>query len=164
MGQNAYMSDVPVALISAGSAIIGTAIPQVIGAIKEFGQAKRQRREQSAQIRREACMELLRAIGEFRAKVADLYDHRGDDIDVFLTGVRQSAANTGLCAANVALLPPGSLTDDANQVAAAANAAVIAAEQNPGLSLGAMDGKPDFTTLDAAVSAFRKKAEAEARG
>jgi hypothetical protein len=151
------------AVIAAASAIIGAAIPQITAVIRESGQAKRDRQERSAQVRREACMELLRAVGEFRARVADLYDRPGADINARLADLRQSAANTELCAASVTLLPPGSLADDANAVAAAAGALVTAAAENAGLKLGAMTGKPDFRSLDESVSAFRKKAEAEAK-
>ena len=151
------------AMIAAASAIIGAAIPQITTAVKESGQAKRDRRERGAQLRREACMELLRTVGEFRARVAALYDQHGTDMDVRLAEVRQSAANTGLCAASVALLPPGSLTAEANAVAAAANALVTSAETNPGRKLGAMTGTPVFQSLDDSVSRFREKAEAEAR-
>ena len=159
------MSDIPayVAVLSAASAIIGAAIPQVTTAIRESSQAKRDRQERNAQVRREACMELLRAAGQFRARVADLYDHHGLDMDVRLADIRQSEASTGLCAASVALLPPGSLADEANAVAAAASALVVAVETDPGLKLGAMTGRPAFRSLDESVSAFRKKAEAEAR-
>jgi hypothetical protein len=164
-GQNAFMSTVSLyaAVIAAASAIIGAAIPQVTSAIRESSQAKRDRRERSAQVRREACMELLRAVGDLRAWVAALYDHHGADMDVRLVDVRQKAANTGLCAASVTLLPPGSLADDANAVAAAVTALVTVAEADPGLKLGAMTGRPDFRSLDESVSAFRKKAEAEAK-
>lgn len=151
------------AVIAAGAAIIGAAIPQVTNAIRESGQAKRDRKERSAQLRRTACMELLRTAGEFRAWVATLYDHHGTDMAARLADIRQSAANTGLCAASVALLPPGSLADDAHAVAVAATDLVTAAEADPGLKLGAMTGRPDFRPLDESVSAFRKKAEAEAR-
>jgi hypothetical protein len=151
------------AVIAAASAIIGAAIPQVTTAIRESSQAKRDRQERSAQVRREACMELLRAVGDFRAWVAALYDHHGTDMDVRLVDVRQKAANTGLCAASVTLLPPGSLADAASAVAVAATVLVTAAEANPGLKIGAMTGKPDFSSLDESVSAFRKKAQAEAR-
>jgi hypothetical protein len=160
------MTDVSVyvALISAGSALIGTAIPLVVTAFRESGQAKRDRQERGAQQRRDASMELLRAAGDFRARIADLYDHHGEDMDERMADVRRSEANVSLCAASVALLPPGTLADPANAVATAAHVLVTAAEENPGLSLGAMTGKPAFQPYDDSVVAFRKDAVAEARG
>jgi hypothetical protein len=160
------MADVSiyVAAISAGAALIGTAIPQLSTAIRDSRKAERDRREQNAQTRRQASMELLRAAGQLRARVADYYDHHGEDMAARLAEVRGCAAETQLCAASVALLPPGSLADEANAVAAATGALAAAAAKNTGLRLGAMSGSPDFRSLDECVENFRKRAEAEARG
>jgi len=159
------MSDVSiyVALVSAGAAVIGAAVPQVTGAVRDARQARRNRRADDALLRRQACLDLLRAVGELRARVAGYYEQRGPDMPAHLAEVRRCLADTQLCVASVALLPPGSLANDANAIGNAAIALTDRAAGGTGISLGAMSGSPDFKELDGCVAAFRARAEAEAR-
>jgi hypothetical protein len=162
---NVYMPDVSIyaAGITAAAALMGTALPLLSTTIKDSRRAEQARREQGAQRRRLACMDLLRAAGQFRARVADYYGNQGDDMARRLAAIREQAAETSLCAASVALLPPGSLAEAANAIAAAADVLAAVAETNTQKALKAVSGSANFKEFDECVVSFRRRAEAEAK-
>lgn len=162
------MTDVPlyVAAITAAAGIGGAALPSLATIIRDVKQAGRDRRDRQAEARRQACLELLRAASELRARVANTADCHGDEIAARLAQIRESEAAIHLSAAGVALLTPEELAEPADRVARAASRLVMFAEQQVDKAAKQMITRPDFGELDKCVTAFQNKAvdDARARG
>ena len=105
---NAYMADVPlsVALISPAAAIIGAAVSQLMLTFREGRQANRDRQERDMTARRQACLDLLSAVGQLRAQVAGNYEYHGLEMAGRLAEVRQRAVEAELAAIAVSLCRP----------------------------------------------------------
>ena len=107
--------------------------------------------------RRQACLDLLSAVGQLRAQVAGNYEYHGLEMAGRLAEVRQRAVEAELAAIAVSLLPPGSLASPAADLADAVRRLAQATQADTDLRNGAMlSGRsPDFAGLDAGVTAFR---------
>jgi ParB-like chromosome segregation protein Spo0J len=160
------MTDVPlyVAAITAAAGIGGAALPSLVTIIRDVKQAGRDRRDRQAETKRQACLDLLRAASELRARVANTADYHGDEIGARLAQIRESEAAIHLSAAGVALLTPEELADPAARVARAASRLVMSAEEMVDVAAKQMVARPDFEEFDKSVTAFRDKAVDDARG
>src|SRR5713226_7571226 len=80
-GQNAVMPDVSiyVAVIAAGAGVLGASIPQVAMFARDARRDERDRRERRAETRRQACLDLLRAGGELRTRLANAAQNHGTE-------------------------------------------------------------------------------------
>ena len=160
------MTDVPiyVAVITAAAGIIGAVVSPFALAYREGRQAKRDRRERHATAKRQACLDLLNAVGQLRTQVANNYEYHGLDMGDRLAEVRKRAADAELAGTAVSLLAPTTLADPAGDLAAAAACLARKTAADTDLLNGSMTSgsRPDFTRLDACVTAFRQTAAKEA--
>jgi hypothetical protein len=159
-GQNAFMPDVSiyVALIAAGAGVVGATIPQIAILVRDGRQAERDRRDRGAETRRQACLDLLRAAGELRTRVANAAEYHGTEMGARLAEIRESEAAVRLNAVSVALLVPRKLTEPAEELAEIARRLVAVTERDTDLDLGVRAGQPNFAELDRGVAAFRRAA------
>jgi hypothetical protein len=159
------MADVSiyVALISASAGVVGAAVAPFGLAFREGRQAKRDRAERHATAVRQACVDLLSAAGNLRAKVTNNGTFRGDRpaMGARLEAVRDYASATALHAASVSLLARG-LAESADRVAVAAKTYADAAAQATDLDKGWMAVEPNHDELDDAISKFRQRATSDA--
>jgi hypothetical protein len=151
-----------VAIITAAAGVLGAATPQVATLIRDSRQAERDRQERRADAKRQACLELLRAAGDFRTDVANTCHSHGDGMEARLEGVRAAAETVALHAVSVGLLDQ-KLSTSAERVAAGAEAVAGAAVENFDERVKAVIPEPDYTEFDAAVAAFRRIVMAAAR-
>jgi hypothetical protein len=150
-----------VAMVTAAAGVGGAAIPAIAVIMRDVRQAERDRRERTAEAKRQACLGLLSAAGELRARVADNTQYTGDQLAAWLAGLREGEAAVHLSAANVALLAPQTLADPADHLArAAGQLAAKAAKDTDNRSR--IVPQPDFTGFDESVAAFLRKAVANA--
>jgi hypothetical protein len=158
------MPDVPlyVAAITAAAGVAGAAIPAIAVIIRDVRQAERDRRERRAEAKRQACLDLLRAAGELRTRVANAAEYHGAEMSGLLAGIRECEAAVRLNAVSVALLAPGKLADSAEKVADAASRLAMFVADNTDKHAGEMLVKPNFAKLDESVEDFSRTAVAEA--
>lgn len=160
------MADVSiyVALITAGAGVFGAAIPQVSMVFRDVRKDKRDRRDRQAAETRQACVDLLQAVGELRTQVANNRTFQGEPVLMGerLEEVRRHAAAARVYATSVAMLVPDRLAEPADRLAAAAGSLADATEQHTDLGLGRLPVDPDYRDLDACVDAFRAGALASA--
>jgi hypothetical protein len=150
-----------VAVIAAGAAITGAAIPQVPVYVRDIRRAERDRRERIADVNRQACVELLSAAGDLLTAVANAGDYHGEEMAARLAEIRKLGAAVQPHAANIELLAPA-LAEAAAQVAAAAANFTDAAAENTSLRLNEMVTVPDPGELREATAAFRMLARTAA--
>jgi hypothetical protein len=81
-----------VAIITAAAGVLGATIPQVAMYRRDTRQAEWDRRDRRAETKRQACLDLLRAAGQLRTRVADAAQYHGDEMRGKLAAVRKSAA------------------------------------------------------------------------
>jgi hypothetical protein len=157
------MSDVSlnVAVVTAAAAVGGAAIPAITVLLRDVRQAERDRRERCAEAKRQACLDLLRAAGELRTRVANTLQDPGDQIGARLAEIRESEGAVHLHAAGVALLAPAKLAEPAEALAMAASQVAVTAARDTDRR-GITIRPPDFTGLDESVAAFRRMAVADA--
>ncbi|HEY4851499.1 MAG TPA: hypothetical protein VII22_11925, partial [Streptosporangiaceae bacterium] len=88
------MSDVSlyVAVITAAAGVAGGSIPSVTSVIRDGRQAKRDQQNHQTETERQACLDLLAAASELRARVANAADCHGDEIDARLAQIRDLEA------------------------------------------------------------------------
>jgi hypothetical protein len=147
------------AAISAVAALGGATITQYIGVIREGRQAKRDRGERYAEAERQACLNLLQAAGDLRNQVANNTSYRGPEMQARLEELRAFAEAAQLHAASVALLMPEKVARKADELAGAASTLADWAVKNTNLELRGMnDERPDFSNLNACITAFRAEA------
>ena len=157
------MSDVSiyVAVISAGAAIAGAAVPQIASVVKEGRQADRDRRERQTDALRQACLAIWGAAGELRTLVANAARYQGDEMEDRLAKIRSSAEAVQLQAVNAALLAPHTLAGPAQQLAEAAAYLADEAAAHTDVRVKAMSSPPAFTGFDQYAEEFRKQAVAK---
>jgi hypothetical protein len=153
-----------VALITAGAGAIGAAIPQVATVVRDVRKAERDRRDQRAQTRRQACLDLMGAASDLRTQVANAALYHGDEMGARLTEISTRADAVQLHALNVGLLAPDTLAAAADRLTIAARDLAAAAARNTDMSLKQMVVSPDSAEFDQSVEAFRLEARAEAAG
>lgn len=151
-----------VAVITAAAAIVGAAITQIPGFVRDIRQAERDRRERQADTKRQACIDLLGAAGDLLTDVANAADYHGAEMAARLAEIRKLAAAVQIHAARIELLAPGALGGPAVQLAKMAEKFAAAAAENTNLELNQMVTAPSPTELGAAIEFFRKQAVAEA--
>jgi hypothetical protein len=159
------MSDVSlyVAAITAAAAVGGAAVPAIVTITRDVRQAGLERRDRQDELKRQACLDLLRSASELRARVANTADYHGDEIGARMAQIRESEAVIHLNAAGVALLTPGNLAEPAARVARAASRLVESAAAAVDMTLMQMVSRPDFADLDSSVTAFQRSAINDAR-
>jgi hypothetical protein len=111
--------------------------------------------------KRQACLGLLSAAGELRARVANNAQYTGDQLTAWLAGLREGEAAVHLSAADVALLASQTLADPAGHLARAASCLTATAAKDPD-SRPEVIRQPDFTGLDESVTAFQRTALTDA--
>jgi hypothetical protein len=160
------MPDVSVyaALIAGAAGVSGAAVPAFTLFIQNVRQAGRDRRDRSAEAGRQACLDLLRAAGELRMRVANAADYHGTEMAARLAEIRECDAAAQLHAVSVALLAPKKLTEPAAQLAAAAGRLVAVTEQSTNLDRGLIVPRPGFAELDEELTAFRRTVVANVAG
>jgi hypothetical protein len=162
MLNNERMADIPiyVALITAGTALLGALIPQSWIVFREIKQRERDRRDRFVDQARGACLDLLRASGALSAHVKNMNSYRGDrnGLCTRLEEARGYLADIQLHAASVGMAAPGTLTEPARQLAAVAERLTGALEEVTDLDNAEMLDQPDTGPLDKSISAFRDRA------
>jgi hypothetical protein len=152
-----------VAVITAAAGLVGATIPQFTILARDARQAERDRRERRADARRQACLDLLGAAGDFRTSVTSTALCRGPEIVQRLAEVEAGSAAVNLQAVSVALLAPD-LSGPAARLAAAARDLALATSVNTDVAANQqMTRRPDFTEIDSCIAAFGESAVANAR-
>jgi hypothetical protein len=152
-----------VAMVTAAAAVGGAAVPAIAVIVRDSRQAERDRRERNTAAKRQACLDLLRAVGELRVLVANSILYPRDQLGAQLAAIREAEAAVHLHAAGVALLAPQTLAEPADHLARAASllAATAAVDSD---RWDKMVREPDLTGLDTSIAAFRRTAVADALG
>lgn len=159
------MPDVPlyVAIVTAGTSVVSSAVPLVIGWARDAGREKRTEakeltREQ-AQVaggRRDLCVDLLSLARHFRVLMENAYDPRGPVLDPNVEQVRRSVADIASQADKVEFNVPEagpaavSLADEARKLA------LTAEEKNREHGSPLVPG--DFKQFDDRLEAFKNSA------
>ncbi|HXL87742.1 MAG TPA: hypothetical protein VN969_01960 [Streptosporangiaceae bacterium] len=157
-------ASVAVAAISAGAALLGATLSQVSAAFQDSRRARHERQEQYDDSLRAACVDLLRAVGDLRDRVADNYFYPGGaEMGDRLAQMRHCLTTAKVQAVSVALLAPRALAQPARELTEAAERLTAKTVQATDRMLRAANQAPDFTELDARVLAFSEHAEAYAR-
>ena len=151
-----------VAVVTAAAGVGGAAIPAIAVIIRDVRQAERDRRERTAEAKRQACLGLLSAAGELRVLVANSILCTKEQLGTQLVAIREAEAAVRLHAAGVALLAPQTLAEPADHLARTASLLTAAAAIDTD-SRTRMVREPDLTGLDESVTAFRRAAVADAR-
>jgi hypothetical protein len=160
------MADVSifVALITASAAVLGAAVSPVSTAYQNSRQAKRELDDRHDTALRDACVDLLRSVGDLRDQVADNYDYPGgDEMVTRLAQVRQHMTAAKVDAVKVALLEPRVLGKPAKQLADAADRLATMAAKSTDKRVRAANRAPEFTELDTYATAFSESAVNHAR-
>lgn len=157
-------ASVAIAAISAGAALLGATIPQISAAYQDLQRAKREREEHYDNALRAACVDLLTAIGDLRDQVADNYFYPGGtEMGDRLARVRHCLTAAKVHAVSVTLLAPRALAQPVRDLSDAADRLAAEAVQATDRTLRATNQAPDFTDLDARISAFSEQAVEYAR-
>jgi hypothetical protein len=159
------MADVAlsVAVVTAATAIVAACVPQIAGIVADARRGGRARREREARDLRQACLDILSAVGDLRMQVDNAALGHGDEMIARLAEIRAAAAAVQLHAVSVALLVPARLGECAQALADAAARLAAAAAAGTEPVAHEMVTRPDFASLDAAEGAFRDAAVAQAR-
>jgi hypothetical protein len=152
-----------VAAIAASAGILGAAISPVSTAYQNSRQAKRDRQERQDTALREACVNLLRAVGDLRNQVASNHDYHGDEMGDRLAQVRQYWTAASIHAVGIAPLAPHALAEPAAMLVEAGRGIAASAAESTDLKIGMSNQAPDFGELDTCTAAFSKKAVDYAR-
>jgi hypothetical protein len=152
-------------VISASAALLGAAITPVTTAYQHSRQAKRDREDQHDAALREACVDLLRAVGDLRDQVANNHDYPGgDEMSARLAQVRQHVTAAKVNSVSIALLAPQALAEPADQLAKAADRLGVTAAKSTDRRVRASNRAPDFGELDVCTATFCMQAVNYARG
>jgi hypothetical protein len=159
------MLDVPfyVAIITAGTSVISSAVPLLIGWAKDAGREKRSEatglvraREEVASDRRALCVDLLSLARHFRVLMENVYDSRGPVLDLNVEQVRASVAGIASQADKVEFNVPGAGTAAVALAGEARKLALSAEEKNREHGASLVSG--DFTKFDDRLEAFKVSA------
>jgi hypothetical protein len=146
-----------VAIVTAAAAVAAAAVSQIPGLRK----ARQDRRDRHAEIRQQACLDLLSAAEELRASVANAVDYVGEEMRSRLADIRNLGAAVQLRAMRIELLVPGALAGTAKHLASVAGEFIATAVANTDLVLGNMRAT-DAAELGRAIDSFREHAVVEA--
>lgn len=152
------MSDVTVyvAIVTGVFTVIGATIPQAAAVIQSNRRAEREARERYESAKCDACVDLLRSVGQMRTQIANNHDYRGNETAPLLALVRQHAADAQVQAVKVAFLGSKPLAELATDLAKAIARLAVKAENTT--------RPPDFSDLDARVAAFTTEATKTSHG
>ncbi|HMH93717.1 MAG TPA: hypothetical protein VK586_21880 [Streptosporangiaceae bacterium] len=158
-----------VAVITAATGIVAASVPTAATFVRDGRQAQREqrraeldRRDRRAGEMRQACLEVLSAAGELRARLGNASQVHGPELAGRLAEIRSAAAEVRLHAVSVALLARGQLAGPAQGLADAAASLVMAAEDSIDRAAQQSRGLPDFAVFDQRETAFRAAAVAHA--
>jgi hypothetical protein len=158
-----------VAVVTAVTGIVAAGVPTVANFVRDSRQARRaehqaelDRRDRRAGEMRQACLEVLSAAGELRARLGNASQVHGPELAGRLAEIRSAAAKVQLQAVSVALLAQGRLAGPAQGLADAAASLVLAAENSIDRAAQQSRGLPDFAEFDRSETAFRAAAVAHA--
>jgi hypothetical protein len=159
------MTDVAlsVAVITAATGIVAASLPQAVGVISEGRRDRRARREREARDLREACLDILGAVGDLHARLSSAQQVHGEEMNARLAEINAGVAAVQRYAVGVALLAPTRLGDYAQALSAAAADLATAAAASTDPVAQQMVRPPDFSELDQAAAAFRAAAVAHSR-
>ncbi len=159
------MPDVPlyVAIATAGTSVIASAVPLLIGWAKDTGREKRaeakvlmREQRQVTENRSELCVNLLGLARHFRVLMENVYDSRGPVLDSDVERVRGAVADIASQADKVEFNVPKTgpaavaLADEARKLA------LTAEERNREHGSPLVSG--DFTKFDDCLEAFKDAA------
>jgi hypothetical protein len=142
-------------LIAASATVIGGLAGFMSSTIRSTREQRRDERERHAELVRQASLSLIREATELRAQVADTADYSGPGMESRLSAVRRRAGGVQLAAANIAMLGPGALAENADLVATAANNLAASMERNIDVRYGTALAMPDFSEFDAYIASWR---------
>ena len=159
------MIDVPlyVVIVTAGTSVISSAVPLVLGWAKDVGREKRaaakeltREQAEAAVDRRELCVKLLSLARHFRVLMENAYDSRAPVLDPDVARVRESVADIANQADEVEFNVPKAGTAAVSLADEARKLALTAEKKNRehGSSL-AFD---DFRKFDDCLEAFKDAA------
>jgi hypothetical protein len=154
------MSDVSlyVAITTAVAGVAGGSIPAIVNAIRDGRRAKRAQRNRQIETEQRACLDLLAAASELRARVANAADGHGDELDTRLAQIRDLEATIHVHAASIAFLTPEGLAQPAARVADAASRLVKSTEEKVDRNAKQIVERPSFQELDDRVTDFQDSA------
>jgi hypothetical protein len=147
-----------VAIVTAAAGVAGGSIPSIANAIRDGRKAKRDQRDRQTETERQACLDLLAAASELRARVANAADGHGDELDARLAQIRDLEATIHVHAASIAFLTPEDLAQPAARVADAASRLVKSTEEKVDRNAKQMVERPGFQELDDSVTDFQDSA------
>jgi hypothetical protein len=159
------MPDVPlyVAIVTAGTSVISSAVPLVIGWAKDTGREKRAEAKElmrgQAEVagdRRELCVNLLSLARHFRVLMENVYDSRGPVLAPKVEQVRRSVADIASQADKVEFNVPKAGTAAVSLADEARKLALTAEEKNR--EHGSSLVSSDFTKFDDCLEAFKDSA------
>lgn len=158
------MADVSiyVAVVTGAAGVLGAAIPQTAGAIRDGFRMRREHREQLDLERYEACIRLLRAVWELRVLAETMQEFPGDHMDTQLVDIRGRQATAELEAMGVARMVGAEfpeLVKATQRLSEAASRFADAAGTNASRQPDSRDRAPlVFGELDECVMAFKAEA------
>lgn len=159
------MPDVPfyVAIITAGTSVVSSAVPLVIAWARDTGREKRaetkeltRAQQEVAGDRRELCVNLLSVARHFRVLMENSYDSRRPVIDQNVEQVRRSVADIASQADKVEFNVPKAGSSAVSLADEARKLALTAEEKNR--EHGSSLVSSDFTKFDDCLEAFKESA------
>ena len=165
------MPDVPlyVVIVTAGTSVVSTAVPLVIGWARDSGREKRAemkeltlKQAEVAGDRRELCVNLLSGARHFRVLMENAYDSRGPVLDPNVEQVRRSVADIATQADKVEFNVPKAGTAAVSLADEARNLSLTAEEKNR--EHGSSLIPDDFTKFDDCLEAFKNSARLALEG
>ena len=151
------------AAIAGAAGVAGAAVPVIGVLIRDVGQAKRDRQDRAAAVKRQACLDLLGAAQRLRTKVANAAGYHGPEMGARLEEIRGCEADVQVNAANAASLNAENLGLLADNLADAASRLSTLAVRNTNMQAGEMVPKPDLDALEQSITAFRNAMVRESR-
>jgi hypothetical protein len=159
------MPDVPlyVAIITAGTSVIASAVPLIIGWARDAGQGKRaeakelmRKQTEVAGNRRELCVNMLSLARHFRVLMENAYDSRRPVLDPDIERVRKAVADIASQADKVEFNVPKAGTAAVSLADEARKLALTAEERNREHGSSLVSG--DFMKFDDCLEAFKDSA------
>lgn len=159
------MPDVPlyVAIVTAGTSVVSSAVPLVIAWARDTGREKRaeakeltRAQQEVAGDRRELCVNLLSLARHFRVLMENTYDSRGPVRDPNVEQVRKSVADIASQADKAEFNVPKAGSSAVSLAAEARRLALTAEEKNR--EHGSPLVSSDFTKFDDCLEAFKESA------
>jgi hypothetical protein len=145
-----------VAVISAGAAVVGGAIPQILNLVRDRQVAVRAERQRLADQRRQACLDLLDAAGSLRTHVSNVMRYQGAEFGQRLEVIRDASAAVQKYADAVAIRAGDGLEDAAQNMAQAAGRLAEAVDAVADWQALQLRSEPGIQELRRTEAAFRQ--------